>query len=83
MIFFSWMLAIQQAGKEFSSSFKGRVEGPGGLPDFLIVGLSVLIVIVVLVLSIKYFVKPGEKSESHIKRVILKDDIGSDGGEKR
>lgn len=41
---------------------------------FLVYAVSILIVIIVLILTIKYLVKPGEKSENHIKRKILRND---------
>lgn len=41
---------------------------------YLVYAVSILVVIVVLILTIKYLVKPGEKSENHIKRKILRND---------
>ncbi|HSH27888.1 MAG TPA: hypothetical protein VK972_09025 [Wenzhouxiangella sp.] len=42
-----------------------------GILDHAIVAVGVLIVIGVLVFTIKYLVRPGEKSGTHIKRRIL------------
>lgn len=41
---------------------------------YLVYAVSILLVIIVLILTIKYLVKPGEKSENHIKRKILRND---------
>lgn len=41
---------------------------------YLVYAISILVVIIVLILTIKYLVKPGEKSENHIKRKILRND---------
>lgn len=41
---------------------------------YLVYVVSILVVIIVLILTIKYLVKPGEKSENHIKRKILRND---------
>lgn len=68
------ILLLQKAG-EFSKSFEGRKEGPGGIIDYIIVGIAVLIVVVVFVLGIKFFIQPKEQSETHIKRRILKDEF--------
>ncbi|MBS1782336.1 MAG: hypothetical protein JSS78_04665 [Bacteroidetes bacterium] len=48
--------------------------GPESNWDYLIVWTTVLIVIATLYFSIKWIVKPGEKSEQHIKRFILNND---------
>lgn len=48
--------------------------GPDGNVDLLIVGVSVVIVLFTLYFSVKWLIKPGEKSPDHIKRLILKDD---------
>lgn len=42
-----------------------------GILDYLIVVAGVLIVIGVLIFTIRYLVRPGEKSRTHIKRRIL------------
>lgn len=50
-------------------------NGPGhGVIDYAIVVFGVLIVIGVLVFTIRYLVRPGENSGSHIKRRILDQD---------
>lgn len=46
-------------------------SGPQGDSDYIIVWSAVIIVLATLFLSIKWIFKPGEKSEKHIKRLIL------------
>jgi hypothetical protein len=52
---------------------RGVVHGPGprGTGDYLIMGASILIVLVVLFYSIKFLVKPGESDPKHVKYSIL------------
>ncbi|CAN5472306.1 hypothetical protein BH11BAC5_BH11BAC5_10820 [soil metagenome] len=45
--------------------------GPQSNWDFLIISFTAVIVIVTLFLSIKWLVKPGEKSVTHIKHLVL------------
>lgn len=45
-----------------------------GILDYAIVVVGVLIVIGALIFTIKYLVRPGEKSGTHIKRRILDQD---------
>jgi uncharacterized protein HemY len=45
--------------------------GPQSRWDYVIVWIMVGIVILTLFFSIKWLVKPGEKSNNHIKRFIL------------
>lgn len=53
---------------------KGIVHGagPGSNMDYIIVWATVAIVLVTLFFSIKWMIRPGEKSGTHIKRYILK-----------
>jgi hypothetical protein len=46
-------------------------SGPDSQWDYLIVTIAVVIVLYTLFYSVKWLVRPGEKSESHIKRMIL------------
>jgi len=48
--------------------------GPDSDWDMVIVWIVAIIVIFTLFFSIRFLVKPGEKSESHIKRFILNND---------
>lgn len=45
--------------------------GPSGKWDYLIVAIVVVIVLFTLFFSIKWLIRPGEKSPQHIKRLIL------------
>lgn len=45
--------------------------GPGGQIDYIILVVAGVVVALALVLSIKYLVKPGEKSAGHIKNSVL------------
>lgn len=40
--------------------------------DLVVVTLSIGLVVVVVALCVRYFLVPGETSESHIKRRILR-----------
>jgi hypothetical protein len=45
--------------------------GPQSNWDYLIISATILIVLATLFFSIKWLVKPGEKSVTHIKHLIL------------
>jgi hypothetical protein len=45
--------------------------GPESKWDYLIVTITVAIVLLTLFLSVKWLIRPGEKSGAHIKRFIL------------
>lgn len=45
--------------------------GPEGKFDYIIVFTAIIIVCFTLFFSIKWLIKPGEKSDDHIKRFIL------------
>jgi hypothetical protein len=45
--------------------------GPSGKWDYFIVGVAVVIVMFTLFYSVKWLIRPGEKSAGHIKRIIL------------
>lgn len=45
--------------------------GPQSNWDYLIIAVTAIIVLITLYFSIKWLVKPGEKSDSHIKHLIL------------
>lgn len=44
-----------------------------GAADLAVVGLSLAVLLVCLVLSVRYLFFPGESDEDHIKRRILRD----------
>lgn len=45
--------------------------GPESRWDYLIVWITVAIVLLTLFFSVKWIIRPGEKSDAHIKRMIL------------
>lgn len=45
--------------------------GPGSKWDFLIVAVAIVIVLATLFFSLKWLLSPGEKSQEHIKRLVL------------
>lgn len=45
--------------------------GPESNWDFLIVATASVIVVATLFFSLKWLLSPGEKSETHIKRLVL------------
>lgn len=45
--------------------------GPQGQTDFIIIAVSIVIVLVTLILSVKYLLKPGENAPSHVKNIVL------------
>lgn len=55
------------------SALKGITHGAGPESrwDYLIVWITVAIVLLTLFFSVKWIIRPGEKSNAHIKRMIL------------
>ncbi|MEA3425112.1 MAG: hypothetical protein U9R46_02575 [Bacteroidota bacterium] len=49
-------------------------SGPESNWDYLIISVTAAIVLVTLVLSIAWLIRPGERSDSHIKQWILKEE---------
>lgn len=49
-------------------------EGPSGPLDYILGWIMVAIVLVTLYYSVKWLIKPEEKSPDHIKRLILNND---------
>jgi len=45
--------------------------GPDSQWDYVIIAITVLIVLLSLFYSVKWILRPGEKSESHIKNLII------------
>lgn len=45
--------------------------GPESNFDYAIVWVMVIIVLISLFYSLKYLIKPGEKNDNHIKRIVL------------
>ncbi len=59
--------------KQQPALLKGITHGarPDGNWDYVIVTIAVIIVLFTLFFSVKWMVKPGEQSQSHIKRLVL------------
>ncbi len=67
--------ALVLANQEFFTMVEGHHNTePANFGDLLIAGIGAVITIFVLFYTIRYFVRPGEKGESHIKRRILEDE---------
>ena len=45
--------------------------GPQDKWDWIIVSVMAIIMLLTLVFSIKYFIRPGENDENHIKRIVI------------
>jgi hypothetical protein len=45
--------------------------GPDGNWDYVIVTIAVIIVLITFFFSVKWLIRPGEQSQSHIKRLVL------------
>ncbi len=48
--------------------------GPDSQWDYVIVSVTAAIVLFTLYFSIKWMIHPGEKSDNHIKRTVLKNE---------
>jgi hypothetical protein len=64
----------------FSSSSHDHTATPGGIGDLVIVAIAVIAVVLTLFFCIKYFIAPGEREDTHIKRRILDDNVGDERG---
>lgn len=65
-------LMLLQKSSEFSTSSKGReYMPPDGLLYYVVLIGAGIIVLATIILAIKWFIWPGEKSDDHIKRKIL------------
>lgn len=70
-----FLLTLMQQVSEFSTSSEGREYAPPDGPLYYLVLIgSAIIVLGVVILTIKWFIWPGEQSDDHIKRKILKDE---------
>ncbi len=67
------VMACPECESKQLEALKGVAHGAGPEQnwDYLIVGFTALIVVVSLFYSIKWIIRPGEKSGSHIKREVL------------
>lgn len=66
---------LLQAGREFAASPEGRTPSASGPLDWLLLALAVAGVVLVVILCARYFLRPGETSEDHIKREVLRDEV--------
>lgn len=48
--------------------------GPQGPGDYVIIWIAIIVVLITLFYSVKWLIKPGEKSTSHIKYFIINAD---------
>lgn len=48
----------------------GGSSNSNALMDSIIIGVSIIIVLFTLIMSIKYLFKPGEKDPNHIKNIV-------------
>lgn len=70
----NFIISLYYQSSKASDHLQHPSDGPNGILDHILVAVSVLVVLIVLFLTIKYIIKPGEKQEDHIKRIILQDD---------
>lgn len=68
-----WVLACEVCERNQPKILKGITHGAGPESnwDYVIVWTTVAIVLVTLFFSLKWLIRPGEKSDRHIKRFIL------------
>lgn len=71
-----WTFACPVCERNQPKIFRGITHGAGPESkwDYVIVAITAIIVLLTLVFSIKWMIKPGEKSNQHIKRFILNND---------
>lgn len=48
----------------------GNIQNSNRLLDAIIIGISIVIVLFTLVMSVKYLFKPGENGQDHIKNIV-------------
>jgi len=68
-----WVLSCPVCDRNQPKLLQGITHGAGPESrwDYLIVWVAVAIVLLTLFFSAKWLIQPGEKSASHIKRLIL------------
>ena len=68
-----WVLACPVCERNQPKVLRGIAHGagPDSRWDYVIVWATVAIVLCTLFLSIKWLIRPGERSDRHIKRFIL------------
>jgi hypothetical protein len=68
-----WALACPVCERNQPKILKGITHGAGPESnwDYVIIWTTVAIVLFTLFFSVKWLIRPGEKSDRHIKRFIL------------
>lgn len=68
-----WVMACPVCERNQPKIFRGITHGAGPESkwDYVIVSITAIIVLLTLFFSVKWIIKPGEKSKEHIKRFIL------------
>jgi hypothetical protein len=71
-----WVFACDVCERNQPKLLKGITHGAGPESewDYLIVSVTAIIVLSTLYFSVKWLIRPGEKSNQHIKRFILNND---------
>ncbi|MBC7566492.1 MAG: hypothetical protein H7223_05955 [Pedobacter sp.] len=74
--FISTVFACPACEKQQPKLLQGITHGagPDGNSDYVIIACAVIIVLFTLFYSIKWLLNPGEKSDNHIKQIILNAD---------
>lgn len=73
------VLRLAWAGQEFARSPEGREAASSGPVDWFLVALAAVAVAAAFVLCARYLVRPGEESEDHIKRRVLREEVERNG----
>ena len=70
------LYACPACEKQQPKMLKGITHGTGPQSnwDYVIIWLIIIIVLITLFYSLKWLIRPGEKSPDHIKRLILKNE---------
>jgi len=67
------MISFIKIEQSFSLSPHGRMSGPTGAWEYIIVIASIIIVLVAACLCVRFFLLPREKEPDHIKKRVLDD----------
>lgn len=66
-------MACPVCEKQQPAIFRGITHGtgPDSQWDYLIVAVAALVVLITLFYSVKWLIRPGERSQNHIKNLII------------